>query len=371
MALIRYTDQTYIAGGKVNKFPVIMTRDSTVHLLSLNYFLDLYATHSPLSTIKTYAGHVCDLLSQLEAEDGMGLDQIHDAWIRVYKESIVGRNNTENYASQVLRTCISFLKWLEDQGIFKNLIGEKSSCQVRIKILDSGAVIHPAITKEHRGRRKGGTPRIEWINAIKPYGPKRPDLSNRFELMIDWGKDLGLRAKEICALKIEQLPSLDSSLKALREERLLDIKLTVTKGSKSAVIPVHPLLIKKTWDFIYTDRVIVTEIFNKRLSKDAVVYSDPGFIFLSEKTGSNIGPVSFSNSIRKAFLFAVKTGELTLDERVWLHGLRHNFTTSVMKKLDSKGVLRPEAITRQITRHGSDEALEPYLTDRFNRDFHG
>jgi integrase len=99
-------------------------------------------------------------------------------------------------------------------------------------------------------------------------------------------------------------------------------------------------------------------------------YIEPKYIFLSDKTGSTLLPGSFSNSIRTAFLRAVDAGDLTEDERVWCHGLRHYFSVVLLKKLDEKKVNRPEAVARQATRHGCDDAMEPYLTERFNESFH-
>jgi integrase len=371
MASIRYTSEVSLSGGKVVKFPLILSGQFKVNWLCLNYFLDLQSQGVSAGSIHTYAHQLCDLVSQLEAEGGMAIDQVHDAWLIAYKNSILERSNTEDYASQVLRTCLAFFKWLEDEEYFTNLIGEDNYCRIRIKLLESGMLKHPAIKVIHKYKRRTITPRIEWINAIKPYGPGRDDLASRFNLMVDWGADLGLRAKEICALTISQLPTLETAQKALRDEKNLQIKLTVTKGSVAAVIPVSPLLIKKTWDFIHTDRCNVVETWVKRKLKRRTVFHDTGYVFLSDKTGGKLTTTSFSNTVRNAFLAAVEAKDLTIDERVWLHGLRHNFTANLLKSLDESGVERPEAIARQVTRHGSEEAMEPYLSDRFNEDFHG
>lgn len=371
MASVRYTSEIKLSGGMVNKFPLILSGQLKVNWLCLNYLLDMQSQGISAGSINTYAHHLCDLESQLEAEGSMAIDQVHDAWLIAYKNSILERGNTEDYASQILRTCLSFFKWLEDEKYFTNLIGEDNYYRIRIKTLESGMLKHPAIKVIHKYKRRTITPRIEWINAIKPYGPAREDLANRFNLMIDWGVGLGLRAKEICALTISQLPTLETAQRAIRDGKNLQIKLSVTKGNVAAVIPVSPLLIKKTWDFINTDRLHVVERRTRKSLKDRTVYHDTDYIFLSDETGEKLTSGYFSNSIRSAFLKAVKFGDLTMDERVWLHGLRHNFTANLLKSLDNSGVERAEAVARQVTRHGSAEAMEPYLTDRFNEAFHG
>ena len=92
-------------------------------------------------------------------------------------------------------------------------------------------------------------------------------------------------------------------------------------------------------------------------------------MFLSERSGDPLLPSSFSREIRTGFLKAVDAGDLTEDERVWCHGLKHIFSVVLLKRLDEKGVRRPEAVARQATRHSSEGAMEPYLTERFNDDF--
>jgi integrase len=237
-------------------------------------------------------------------------------------------------------------------------------------LTDKGHIKHPLTKITDNEKRASVTPRMEWIEMVKRYGPITANINARFELMIDWGRTAGLRAFEACYLTISQLPSRETAEKAIINGTNVYILLIVTKGSKDKNIPISPLLIKKTWDYIDTTRKQVIATFKKRAKNKQTIYYENNYIFLSDKTGKAMSPVSFSNSIRKAFLAAVDAGELTEDERVWCHGLRHYFTVTLLKFLDNKKVPRPEAVTRQVTRQGSDDALEPYLTDRFNEEFH-
>lgn len=370
MAHLRYTREVELGRVPVAGFPLILTNTYAVHWLSLNYLLEMYSDGAKLSSIKTYAQHLGDFISQLEVEC-KAFDEVNEEWLKAYRLAIQSRGNTENYTCQVLRTCVTFLKWLEDSKYIRMVVGEGALYKVRITIGSKNGISHPCFKNESKNKRRSTAPRIEWIDIVKAHGPKRYDLAARFELMMSWGHGLGLRAFEVCNLKISQLPLRETAEKAIRGGVNLDITLTETKGDNEATIPVSPFLIKQTWDFIDIYRGEVTSE-RARISKLAYEsYEDPGYIFLSKTTGSMLKAASFSNSVRNGFLAAVEAGELTCDERVWLHGLRHNFTVGLLKGLDDAGVRRPEAVARQATRHGSDDAMEPYLTDRFNRDFHG
>lgn len=375
MASLKKTKNANVSGVKIKNFPVILRKDYAVDYLILNYCFELYR-YSSISSIYTYATHLCDFVSQLEVEDDVNINTINDAWLSSYKNAIrnrhnsSGNQNTENYATQVLSTVIRYLTWLEDNNYIRNVIGIGKLYRVRLDSINN-KTRHPLSRANTKQKRKNITPRSEWIEAIKQHGPKRDDLAERFSLMIDWGKTLGLRAMEMCALKVNQLPLRETAENALKENRNTFILLSKTKGNKPANIPVSPELIINTWDFIDIYRTDIVSRYKKRAKKDYKPYFEPEEIFLSDKSGVGITPRGLSNSMRSAFLRAVECGDLTVDERVWTHGLRHNFTNNLLKALDRAGVKRPEAVARQITRHGSVEAMEPYLVDRFNEDFHG
>lgn len=145
----------------------------------------------------------------------------------------------------------------------------------------------------------------------------------------------------------------------------------MTKGGKVWTIPISPLLVIRTWDYVELYRTDITETCGKKAKSEYEIYTEPGEIFLSSNTGKALTSKSLSNSIRTAFLKAVDVGDLTLDERVWTHGLRHNFTNSLLKGFDAAGVKRPEAVAKQATRHTHEDSLEDYSSERFNEDFHG
>ena len=375
MAFLRKTTNANIDGiAGVSGFPVILDHTFQVHTLSLQYFLDCLKTVA-VSSVGTYGSHINDFISQLEV-DGKKVSDINDAWLKAYKDAIKKRNddevhNTENYASQVCRTVVDYCLWLTTNNYEPYLCGTTKNHKIQVSFSESNRVKHSTIENKNSDKRQKIAPRSNWIEYIKPYGPKTPRVAKRFELMIDWGRLSGLRAREICFLKIKNLPQRETAERARLSERLVPTSLSVTKGGRKEVVRVPPSLVLETWDYIDLYRVQIVKKFICIHKKDRrrAKYIEPPSIFLSDKTGQNLCPISFSISIRKAYLEAVRKGKLTEDERVWAHGLRHNFITKTLKANDEAGYKHPERLTMQSTRHSSLGAMEVYTGDRFCDDF--
>lgn len=377
MSILKKTTAAKLYGPTpVKGFPLIISANGAIHRMALSYFLDLLRRGVKTSSIFTYAQHINDFISQLEV-DGQMLDGVTDDYLRAYSDDIVGRENglgrvnSKNYVTQVMRSAVHFLNWLEQEKYIRGVVGEGRFYKVRVTYTKGGNVKHPLIKDDTKDKRTSVTPRSDWINAVKAHGPSREDLASRFELMVDWGATLGLRANEICSLRLRQLPEMETAEKAILDKKLVYIRLTETKGGKEKVVPVSPLLIKKTWGYVFAERSRIVDEFKARTRSKKEIYAESEYIFLSATTGDRLDARSLSNELRRSFLKAVDAGVLTKDERVWLHGLRHNSIANHLKMLDAKGVERPEAIVRQVSRHGSEDAMEPYLTDRFNEDFDG
>ncbi|WP_299977082.1 site-specific integrase [uncultured Pseudoteredinibacter sp.] len=371
MPILKKTTAANFHGVPVSGFPLILDDDFSVDWLSLNWFLEIYAEGAALTTLGTYAQHLTDFLSQLSV-DGMSFQDVHDAWIAVYRNCLIERGNTQSYASQVLRTVLSYLYWLETEGYVYNLVGQGRAFRVRVKLSDAGVMSHPAMKVSSSVKANRPTPRIEWIDKIKLFGPKSEHLAARFELMVDWGSAMGLRAHEITNLKINSLPSLDTALNAIDGSYDLAITLKVTKGSKPRTIPVSPLLIKNTWEFIFTEREQVVSKWKRRAVKKREVYKDSGFVFLSDTTGESLCPRSLSNQVRSAWKEAVAAEMLTSDEPVWTHGLRHCSLKTTHDHLFLAGVERAESVVRQVAGHSSEGAIDTYIgVDVYSRGWDG
>lgn len=372
MAYLKYTTSAKVYGSdSVEGFPLILTENKNVHTLSLHYFLDK-GKGVEISSLKTYAQHLVDFLSQLEADEDLeGMLLVDDDYLAEYKQSIINRaeyKNKERYAVSVLGSVLSYLLWLENNGYFYNLIGETPEYKVRISFDRKSKIKHP-LTKKHKDKHKTIiVPRSDWIEKIIKFGPKDELASSIFELMIEYGKVCALRSKEICHLKISDLPGRETVEKKLAEEENVYLHLGTTKGGKEADIPVSHSLLLKTWDYIELFRHHRVNVGQKKARKQYRAYIEPPYVFLNVN-GDMFSSKGFSNSVRRAFLKAVEFGDLTEDERVWAHGLRHHAITKLLRALDSAGVRRAEAVARTVSRHASDDTLEPYTSARYDESF--
>lgn len=389
MAHVRFTTMAQLPGctfakRKVSKFPVIISERLTADLLTLQFFIKQTATCSE-SSLKTYAQHLCDFVSQIEF-DNQGLtsddegirswELVDDLWLNAYSEELVKRggnsfNNGRNYAGQVLRTVLSFLHWAQDNGFTSNLIGQGKNFRIQLQPSGRANVLsHPLVERLLKDKPiPKVAPSSNWIDIVKTHPPiKNPSLAVRFERIMDWGTGAGLRAHEICALNIRQMPSRETVESAVLDEKNLQFTLEITKGGQRQALPVSPFLLKLTWDFIDKERVVIVNKLKDKARKKRVSFTDEGAIFLSSTTGQALNPRSLSNQIRKGWLDAVKCGLLTKDEHVWLHGLRHRFITDVLKGFDKKGTKKPERITIYLSRHKSEDTLERYSVGRFFED---
>ncbi len=386
MAHIRYTTKLEINGSKLDQFPLIITDNLKVHILSLEYLLHK-RTSVKTSSLFTYAQHIADFLSQLEVEnDGLTCesseyrewDEIDDNWIEAYSVELISRyesefDNTKGYVGQLLSSVVSYLKWAQEAGYTRNLIGLGENNRIKLNVSSSkkgDRKILPLAKKFSKEKSpKRTAPRMDWIDAVKAnLVVKDSALIVRDELMIDWGVGVGLRAHEVCALTISQLLSRKSAEDAHINSENLYIKIVISKGGKPKTVPVSPLLIKRTWDFVDSQRKVILSSVERKVRAERIPFVDSGILFPSEKTGTKLHPRTFSNKVRNAFLKAVEAGDLAEDQNVWAHGLRYRHATDWLKDLDNKGVKNPERIAKQATRHQHENTLEIYTLSRYYED---
>lgn len=371
MAYINYLDEVKLANKIYKKLPVILNNEHILNRLVLKYFLSHRVVWSE-NTRRTYSKHLCDFFSQLEVENPeASFDYIDDYWLEAYADQILERNpNFPVYVSQILTTVIHFLVWCEDNEYCKNLIGTASTFKIKI-ISNEDSISHPLI--KFYSRQKSPlkfAPKEEWIEkvlAVEHF--KSNSLETRLSVMVDWGKDAGLRAHEICALNTDQIPARDRIEKSLIEKKNINITLSVTKGMKKSTIPVSPDLLKKTLDYIDFERKEIIKKFREKAQLTRKAYSPPKEVFLSLKTGQALHPRTLSNQIRAGWCQAVKDGELTEDQHVWTHGLRHRFATNTLKGVSEKPHIRnPLQVTKILTRHKNGSTVDAYTASLYLED---
>lgn len=374
MAYIDYGHEVSFAGKSYKKFPLILNNDHIINRLTLKYFLSQRILWGE-STLYTYTKHLCDFISQLEVEnEECSFDHIDEYWLESYTNQIWNRNPgcSGGYISQLLFSVISFLLWCENNNYCKNLIGVNSSFKIKVRHTKNGFT-HNLV--KHYEKQKSSpkiAPRNEWIETIlneKQF--KSKNLEVRFNLMVKWGRDGGLRAHEICALSIDQIPSRETIEQAIIKKENINIELVVTKGGKKAKIPVSAMLLKRTLDYIEFERNQLIKIFKRDARLKRKEYIPPKQIFISSTTGQALHRRTFSNQFIARRRQALKNGNLTKDQYVWVHGLRHRFATDKLKKISQIKYIRdPSEVTKTLTRHSHSSTLDIYTNSMHLEDMY-
>jgi len=170
--------------------------------------------------------------------------------------------------------------------------------------------------------------------------------------MIDWACQLGLRASELCAISLSQVPALDDAVRAERTGEILFIRLFETKGSVVSDLPISPQLVMMTWSYIKFERSVIINRNGYEGDK----------LFLSAGNGMPVKPAAFSMSVRRASESAKRAGDISPEARVWAHGLRHFFAQNLIDNLNSHGVKNSHEVARHLTRHRSLDGLDHYIS---------
>lgn len=347
-----------IQGREVSRFPLLVLQDGGVDIDVLRYLLSLCRRGAAPRSLETYASHLRDFKAQLEV-DGQQCSNINDAYLTAYFEAIRLRAS-KPFAAQVLRTVILFLTYLEEESEIVGVVGEGISYPVAIVYTRRGHVAH-ALMRGGQSPKSMQVPSSAAIQTVKRCGPKSAALSDRLAIMIDWARVIGLRAAEVCAIKIGQLPDRNSVQVALMEDRTLEVRLYTTKGSKPRLVAVHPLLLDTTWNWIDTGRAEIVKLIRQRARSRGESPPKCDSVFLSASTGIGLTPKALSNSIRRAYKKAVAEGLISNAERVWFHGLRKHMINHQLHGGDTRDPARRERILMQQTGHSSLEALGRYV----------
>lgn len=355
---IRFLHSIEIGGRMCERFPVISSEADGVLMGPMRYLIQCFEKGASFRSLETYAGHLRDLHEQLSVDD-RSVQSITSTYLEAYKSEIAGRSS-HVYAAQVLRTVLHYLLHQEDAGAVVGVIGESEAHAISISRTQKGGITH-ALMKGATSPKSNHYPSEKAIGTIKEFGPLDASLGERFELMIDWCHVKGLRAKEVCGLVVSDIPDEPSIVKALTDGRQLDVRLTVTKGSKARVIQVPAMLLLRTRKWMDTYRRQLVRIAHNKARYRGETFREPQALFLSRDAQGAITRKALSNAVRRAFLAAVARGDLTMQERTWLHGLRKTM-------INRENAARPrvegnlaEHELRRETGHGSLDSLGRYV----------
>lgn len=305
-------------------------------------------------SVRTYTDHIRGLLEGME-RDKITWGSLDDDWLQAHYNTHL--RTAPRTAPQALRTQIEFLVWLESEGRVCNLVG--CGEQYRIELDMRGRWIW-------RGKRLKpislpSLPTQEAIEAtMANLEVQDPALCARNELMMKWQAAVGLRAEEICCLRVAELPNRKRATELLDRQRPAKVKLVVTKGASSRTVAVHPLLILEAHDWIEHDREAILDRAKHSTGAGAVEFKTTDCVFLSHR-GTPLNPRAYSNLIRTAFKRACANHDVDVADRVWCHGLRHRGLTDDLANRRTVGQRAAELHTMHQAGHRSLTSLSPYI----------
>jgi integrase len=247
--------------------------------------------------------------------------------------------------------------WLQASGRVRGLIGEGED--FRIQIDGRGNWIW-----REKELRPVSTPTLPSIQAIEAtmanQATQDPRLNARNEVMMKWQSIVGLRAVEVCQLRIDQMPTRLHAAQLLDQRRPAKVKLTITKGAAYRTVSVHPLLIMETHDWADGDREEIIERAETAARSTGRSFLHPGTVFISIR-GTSLNSRAYSNLIRTAFKRACMNKDVENTDRVWSHGLRHRALTDDLNNRHKAGQRAPVLRTMHQAGHRSLRSLEPYI----------
>jgi integrase/recombinase XerD len=349
--MIRCGDGPSIDSLDFSTIPVFASEDR-VWWEPTDWLVSQYESGTKATSIRTYAGHLLDLLRQMEI-DGKDLNDLDHAYMAAYLAALEA--TAPKAAQQFLRTQLSFLRWLELNGALRGVIGVGSLYKIA---LNEDFTWRPL---RHRLKHipDQDAPSDDAIEVTMASLVTQDDaLRKRDELAMQWQASAGLRAKEVCGMEINDLPSRMLIDKCVHRGRPLRVRITHGKGGISRHVSVSSTLASLTRDWLDHGRPAIVAMANKRTGVSE--NHEEGALFLS-RNGGHLRPQTLSNKVRAAFLTAVSAGDLALDERVWSHGLRHRFGTNDYRLRDEAGQPRAAFHTQRQLGHKKLSSTDTYV----------
>ncbi|MCK4143629.1 hypothetical protein HFK84_15265 [Ralstonia pseudosolanacearum] len=382
---IELTDTRFVYAGKCYPgIPLFVDSDNQfVHILC-EYFQHLVILERlKTTTVKTYAEYISIFLNFLESEK--------EDFKNVDDKLLIRWLNLQEKKGISFKTCCArcdvvfdFYVWLETRGYiqyvvripgwndFEKFVPKLTAAPIKSTGPRAGRSSKYGIVSAVRPRAQGGdiqpTPNADDVTKLNVAAdnPKKPDITERNHLLIDWYSQVGLRRHEWGALTLEQVPDWDTIYALKQRNEAHELRLHKTKGDRVRYVGVIPDLLEKTREYIEGPR---TDLVNRFKASKGSAYTEPAEIFLSEKTGLPFNLTAISNMLRAWFKVAGVSGHG--------HRLRATYLTNLFEAEiaaeearirafpGTKVFIDYELILRKVAEragHVDIESLRPYLT---------
>lgn len=283
-------------------------------------------------------------------------------------------------ANNNLQVVLSFLKWAQEYGYVKNLIG----------VTKEGEAPYPirlVVKFSRKGRREtwpdlyritrtpvAPIPTSEQIDQMYVHLTGSTPSKHRDYLMASWSSGSGLRRGELERLTIAMLPSAKDchEMKASNKVHWMLIR---GKANKERRVPVDPEVLLETRDFCFGSRESPSSR-EQMVQKRKRPFKEDS-IFLNSRTGEAIVGQSISHIFRHAFVLATGHADRM---GLRLHRLRARFATKLVEELAIAALDRGQNVgdlfvqrniledAAEILGHSDIKTLRPYINAFLDKD---
>ncbi len=342
-------------------FPVLLSDSMAIIEPPFRFLLELATipgrSHSA-ETVRTYAEHLHDWFDALE-QTGLDWQRIDESGIAGYRNRMLqqpsrhtGRPYSRSTINDRVRTVCRFYEWAHQQ----RLIQAKPFHFVDVRVWGRA--------RETMLMHTQARPSIVSANALtvaqyeRLPRPLRVDqlrllfaeLAMPYRLMAEWALAIGLRRKELCGLRVTQVPQtahLDAD-----QHPLIGVPLTITKGDQPRTVYPPIRLVDRTHHYIGEVRTPLTRAQRRRRPD----YRPPAALFLNRRGGA-VTHARLTAVFEAAFRAAGLTGTG--------HWLRHTFAMTMLVRLQRQAQhspdLNPLKTVQMLLGHRSIQSTAIYL----------
>ena len=347
-------------GGIPTGLPILVDESMAIIEPAFAYLLYIATipgrTRSP-QTLRAYSENLLDWFDSLE-QSNIAWNEVTRATLAAYRRRHEEQRSPRTQRPYALPTIkarlgavIRFYEWAHREGwIDKVPFGY---VRVRISRRHEPFLAH---TQRNTGWRMANELTLRTHEkvrrALNPDETRRliNALRQPYRLMAEWALGTGMRRMEICALTLYQLPE-PMDLRT-RDNQLVGVPLTITKGSKprDAIAPL--LLLDRTRNYINEARDQVVRA-RKRLDRS---YRAGDAVFLN-RVGEAVKPNRMSNAFKDAY----RANKIAAD----LHCLRHTFAIRTLNALMNRqrqgAQINPLLTLKILMGHSTIAVTEKYL----------
>ena len=357
VSIVRATDGVV---GIPAGFPILLDAQMSIIEPAFSYLLELATipgrSHAT-ETLRTYSEHLHDWFDSLE-QSGLDWRLADEGTIAGYRNRMLaapsphtGRPYARSTVNDRVRSVCRFYLWAHRRGLIDTLpfdyvdVSLRSSRQGMMAHLDHRRPIIAAnVLTISEAERLPRPLRVDQLQALFHH------LDPPYGLIAEWALATGMRRKELCGLKLQQVPEVAHL--DIEEDPLVGIPLTITKGDRPRTVYPPLRLIDRTHWYAGEERAALV----KRLRAARPRYRSPATLFLNSK-GDPITRARLSAVFGAGFRAAGLAGSG--------HWLRHTFAMAMLVRLQKQAAttpdLNPLKIVQVLLGHASIQSTAIYL----------